>query len=129
MLSLRRTVQILASFLINPEVPVNQMIKFSMLSLFAAGAIHAVHMAKAYSQEWNYFGKCNSGDVILARDGKFYDPCMRRGGCSEPWNYKGTYRLLSDGVIEVYWRNDSGHRRSSTYTHRRLLKVKCTGFP
>jgi len=80
---------------------------------------------EARSQDWNYFGACYSDDAILARDGKFFVTSCMGLGCKNDWEYGGTYRTLTDGVIEIYWRDEKGHRQSSTYTHRRLFSVKC----
>jgi hypothetical protein len=81
--------------------------------------------SNANSQEWNYFGDCFSDDVILAQNGKWFTPCMNRGGCERKWNFGGTYDKLSDGVIQIYWTDENGIRHSATMTHRRLGKAKC----
>ena len=101
------------------------MIKSILTPVLFAIAINVAAMPEAHSQDWNYFGDCYSDDVILAQNGNFYTPCMSRGGCTRTWEYKGTYRTLTDGVIEISWKDKNGNRTSSTYTHKRLSKVKC----
>ena len=109
----------------NPEDSAYPMIKRILTSALVAIAINVAAMPEARSQDWNYFGACYSDDIVLAQNGKFYTPCMSRGGCTRSWEYGGTYRTLTDGVIEIFWKDENGNRQSSTYTHRRLSKVKC----
>ena len=102
------------------------MAKNVIKAVVVATALNLLTISAAYPQDWNYFGDCYSDDVILAKNGKWFLPCMSRGGCKREWDYGGIYRVLSDGVIEIYWKDDNGNLQSSTYTHRRLSKVKCT---
>ena len=75
----------------------------------------------AHSIEWNYFGICESDDVIFAQDGKVFVPISHGRNRDGEWKYNGTYRELADGVIQVQWKNGG----NSTYTHRRLVSTKC----
>ena len=102
------------------------MVSFMLRASLVATAVIALVAQAAHSQDWNYFGACYSEDVILAQNGKYFNPCMSRGGCKRDWEYGGTYRTLTDGVIEVYWKDENGNRQSGTYTHRRLSKIKCS---
>ena len=102
------------------------MIKRILTPIPVAIAINVAAMPEARSQDWNYFGDCHSDDVILAQNGNFYGPCLNgRGRCTRRWKYGGTYRTLTDGVIEIFWKDKNGNRKSSTYTHKRFSKVKC----
>lgn len=103
------------------------MIRSMLRAAIAVAALNTIAISDALSQDWNYFGACYSDDVILAKNGKYFNPCMGRGGeCKREWEYGGTYRTLTDGVIEVYWEDENGNRQSGTYTHRRLSKIKCS---
>jgi hypothetical protein len=102
------------------------MVKCTPRAVIVAAALSIIVLPEARAQDWNYFGSCYSDDVILAQNSKFFAPCMSRGGCKKSWEYGGTYRTLTDGVIEIYWKDENGNRQSGTYTHRKLSKLKCT---
>jgi hypothetical protein len=101
------------------------MVKYILRAAIVVTALNIIVLPAARAQDWNYFGACYSDDVILAQNGKFFTPCMSRGGCKNSWEYGGTYRTLTDGVIEIYWKDENGNRQSGTYTHRKLSKIKC----
>jgi hypothetical protein len=82
----------------------------------------------AYAAESNYFGECNSDDVILAKDGKFYRPCY--GQCNRDWEYAGWYKKItpSDKAIEAHWIFNAGAVKKEytrTYFHMSLREIIC----
>jgi hypothetical protein len=100
-----------------------------LITAIGAFAIILTSTSRVYSQEWNYFGNCASGDVILAKSGKWYSPAnCGREVCRKQWEYAGKYREITKGVIEVYWwtpNGAEGTNHQKTYTHKSLYRNKC----
>jgi len=71
---------------------------------------------KAEAQQFNYFGDCNTDQMIYAKNGKWYYDNGYGTGTIE-MTYGGTYRTLSKKIIVI----DTGQQ----FKHISLLKITC----